>query len=164
MQGSSSQPWCTAQHFNAMVLGVLDSAEKLSFNDCTLRMGGTGMLSDEYRYKILKRLENNPEISQRELAGELGISLGRVNYCIQALTDKGWVKANNFRNSKNKRRYVYLLTPRGLEEKAKITLHFLKIKMAEHEALKQEINELRDEVVKLRDLHQVEPFHDKEMK
>jgi len=61
------------------------------------------MLSDEYRYKILKRLEVNPEISQRELAGELDISLGRVNYCIQALIEKGLVKANNFRNSKNKK-------------------------------------------------------------
>lgn len=117
------------------------------------------MLSDEYRYKILKRLELNPEISQRELAGELGISLGRVNYCIQALIEKGLVKANNFRNSKNKKGYVYLLTPRGLEEKAKITLQFLKIKMAEHEALKKEIQDLRDEAAKMHDMQHVETFH-----
>jgi len=103
------------------------------------------MLSDEYRYKILKRLEANPEISQRELAGELGISLGRVNYCIQALVEKGLVKANNFRNSKNKKGYVYLLTPRGIEDKAKITVQFLKIKIEEHEALKKEIKSLREE-------------------
>ena len=103
------------------------------------------MLSDEYRYKILKRLEANPEISQRELAGELGISLGRVNYCIQALVEKGLVKANNFRNSKNKKGYAYLLTPRGIEDKAKITVEFLKIKIAEHEALTKEIKSLREE-------------------
>ena len=103
------------------------------------------MLSDEYCYKILKSLEANPEISQREVAEELGISLGRANYCIQALIEKGLVKANNFRNSKNKKGYAYLLTPRGIEEKAKITVQFLKIKIAEHEALKKEIKGLREE-------------------
>ena len=108
------------------------------------------MLSDEYRYKILKHLEANPEMSQRELAGKLGISLGRVNYCVQALIDKGLVKANNFRNSKNKKGYAYLLTPRGIEEKARITVQFLKIKLAEHEALTQEIEHLREEAGKLK--------------
>jgi EPS-associated MarR family transcriptional regulator len=103
------------------------------------------MLSDEYRYKLLKYLEANPEVSQRELAGELGISLGRVNFCIQALIEKGLVKANNFRNSNNKKGYAYFLTPRGIEEKAKITVQFLKIKIAEHEALKREIKSLREE-------------------
>ncbi len=107
------------------------------------------MLSDEYRYKILKRLEANPEISQRELAGELGISLGRVNFCVQALIEKGLVKANNFRNSKNKKGYAYLLTPRGIEEKAKITVEFLKIKIAEHEALTKEIKGLREDAVQV---------------
>ncbi len=103
------------------------------------------MLSDEYRYKILKRLEANPEISQRELAGELGISLGRVNFCVQALIEKGLIKARNFRNNKNKKGYAYLLTPRGIEEKARITVEFLKIKLAEHEALTREIKSLREE-------------------
>ena len=103
------------------------------------------MLSDEYRYKILKRLEADPEISQRELAGELGISLGRVNFCVQALIEKGLVKAKNFRNSKNKKGYAYFLTPRGIEEKAKITVQFLKVKIAEHEALTKEIKSLREE-------------------
>ena len=111
------------------------------------------MLSDEYRYKILKRLEANPEISQRELAGELGISLGRVNYCIQALIEKGLVKANNFRKSKNKKGYAYLLTPRGFEEKAKITVQFLKIKIAEHEALAKEIVGLQEEAVRVQAWH-----------
>jgi len=106
------------------------------------------MLSDEYRYKILKRLESSPEISQRELAGELGISLGRVNYCIQALIEKGLVKAKNFRNSKNKVGYAYLLTPRGIEEKIRITAYFLKYKIEEYEALEKEIERLREEVGK----------------
>lgn len=112
------------------------------------------MLSDEYRYKILKSLEANPEISQRELAGELGISLGRVNYCIQALIEKGLVKANNFRNSNNKKGYAYLLTPRGIEDKAKITVQFLKIKLAEHEALTKEIKSLRKEAGQVQALQQ----------
>ena len=107
------------------------------------------MLSDEYRYKILKHLEADPEISQRELAGELGVSLGRVNFCVQALIEKGLVKAKNFRNSKNKAGYAYLLTPRGIEEKARITVQFLKIKLAEHEALTKEIKGLREEAVQV---------------
>jgi EPS-associated MarR family transcriptional regulator len=112
-------------------------------------MNGIAMLSDEYRYKILKRLEADPEISQRELAGDLGISLGRVNYCIQALIEKGLVKANNFRNSKNKKGYAYFLTPRGIEDKAKMTVEFLKIKLAEHEALTKEIQGLQEEAVQV---------------
>ncbi len=103
------------------------------------------MLSDEYRYKILKRLEADPDVSQRALAGELGISLGRVNYCIQALVEKGLVKVNNFRASKHKTGYVYLLTPKGIEEKARITIEFLKIKLAEHEELTREIASLQRE-------------------
>lgn len=110
------------------------------------------MLNDEYRYKILKSLEANPEISQRELAGKLGISLGRVNYCVQALIEKGLVKANNFRNSKNKKGYAYLLTPRGVEEKSRITVQFLKIKVAEHEALTKEIKNLRKETSQIQSL------------
>lgn len=104
------------------------------------------MLSDEYRYKILKRLEADPDVSQRELAGELGISLGRVNYCVQALVEKGFVKASNFRNSQNKVAYSYLLTPRGLEEKVRATAYFLKRKVAEYEALEKEIDLLRKEI------------------
>jgi EPS-associated MarR family transcriptional regulator len=103
------------------------------------------MLSDEYHYKILKTLEARPKTSQRELAAELGVSLGKVNYCLQALIEKGLVKANNFRNSQNKAAYMYLLTPKGIEEKASITLHFLKYKMAEYQALKKEISLLKRE-------------------
>jgi len=103
------------------------------------------MLTDEYRYKILKRLETNPEISQRELAQELGISLGKANYCLRALVQKGLLKVNNFRNNQNKAAYLYLLTPRGIEEKAKVTLRFMQYKMDEYETLKQEIELLQRE-------------------
>src|SRR5665213_2652389 len=105
----------------------------------------TSMLTDEIRYKLLKLLELNPQLSQREVAGELGISLGKVNYCLKALVDKGWVKAANFKNSKNKMAYMYLLTPRGLEAKARVTGHFLQIKMHEFAALRDEIEQIRRE-------------------
>lgn len=103
------------------------------------------MLTDEYRYKILKLVEENPEISQRELAESLGISLGKVNYCLKALIAVGILKATNFRNSKNKLAYMYLLTPTGIEEKAKITSRFLKNKLQEYEKLQAEIVELKAE-------------------
>ena len=104
------------------------------------------MLTDEYRYKILKLVEAKPEISQRELAAELGISLGKANFCLKALIAVGLLKATNFRNSKNKLAYMYLLTPTGIEEKTKITLRFLKNKMQEYESLKLEIDILNQEV------------------
>jgi EPS-associated MarR family transcriptional regulator len=103
------------------------------------------MLTDEYRYKIFKLVEAHPEISQRELARELGISLGKANYCMKALIEKGLLKAGNFRNSKNKMAYVYKLTPRGIEEKTNVTMRFLKQKMTEYESLKSEIEFLRQE-------------------
>lgn len=103
------------------------------------------MLTDEYRYKILKLVEAKPEISQRELAKYLGISLGKANFCLKALIEIGLLKATNFRNSQNKLAYMYLLTPSGVEEKSKITLRFLKIKMREYELLKQELKVLVEE-------------------
>ena len=106
------------------------------------------MLTDEYRYKILKILEANPEISQRNLARKLDISLGRVNFCLKALIEKGLLKATNFHNSNNKLAYMYLLTPKGLEEKSVITARFLKLKMLEHAALQAEIEELRKDANK----------------
>src|SRR5258706_11210746 len=97
-----------------------------------LNIWPTRMLSDEYRYKILKRLEADPRVSQRDLARELGISVGRANYCLQALIAKGLVKANNFKNSQNKKAYMYLLTPQGIAEKVRVTADFLQIKMNEY--------------------------------
>jgi EPS-associated MarR family transcriptional regulator len=107
------------------------------------------MLTDEYRYKILKILEVNPEISQRDLARELDVSLGRVNFCLKALIEKGLLKATNFRNSNNKLAYMYLLTPRGIEEKSAITAQFLKIKIQEYANLEAEIQLLRLEANQL---------------
>ena len=104
------------------------------------------MLSDEYRYKILKKLEADPQISQRDLARELGISVGKANYCLQALIEKGLIKANNFKNSRNKKAYMYLLTRRGIVEKTRATVRFLKRKMNEYEALQREIETLKREV------------------
>jgi EPS-associated MarR family transcriptional regulator len=106
------------------------------------------VLTDEYRYRILKLLETDPHASQRRMADELGISLGRVNYCLQALIQRGLVKVNNFRNSDNKRGYLYLLTPRGLEEKAVVTTRFLRLKLDEYETLKRELEELQQEAGK----------------
>jgi len=103
------------------------------------------MLTDEMRYKLMRLLEANPGTSQRELAKELGISLGKTNYCLQALVRKGLVKATNFKNSHNKAAYMYLLTPRGVESKTTLTMKYLQIKMREYEALRVEIEEVRRE-------------------
>jgi EPS-associated MarR family transcriptional regulator len=103
-------------------------------------------MNEDTHYKVFKLLESNPEISQRELAKALGVSLGKANYCIAALIDKGLVKAGNFKNSDNKRAYFYVLTPRGIEAKAKISVRFLTRKMAEYEALQVEIEDLKAEL------------------
>lgn len=109
------------------------------------------MLTDETRYRILKLLEADPHASQRRIADELGISLGRVNFCLQALINRGLIKVNNFRNSVNKRAYLYLLTPRGIEEKALVTARFLKVKLDEYEALKREVEQLQREAARAAD-------------
>ena len=104
---------------------------------------------DEAHYRLLRLIDEKPRLTQRELAREMGVSLGKVNYCVSALIEKGWVKARNFRNSNNKLAYAYLLTPHGIEQKAVITLHFLHRKVAEYESLKREIAQLRREVDQL---------------
>ena len=101
---------------------------------------------DELRLKVLRALETNPELSQRQLAAELGVSLGGVNYALKALMERGFVKADNFRKSGNKVAYLYVLTPRGAAEKASLATAFLGRKLAEYEALKQEIEALKGEV------------------
>jgi EPS-associated MarR family transcriptional regulator len=103
------------------------------------------MPSDETHYSLLKLLEERPDLSQRQLAGVLGVSLGKVNYCLKSLIGKGLVKAVNFRENPDKRAYAYLLTPQGITTKARLTAHFLKRKMAEYEALREEIEQLRQE-------------------
>jgi len=103
------------------------------------------MPSDETHYHLLKLLEEQPNLSQRQLAGVLGVSLGKVNYCLRALIGKGLVKAVNFRDSPDKRAYAYLLTPQGIKAKARLTAQFLNRKIAEYEALREEIEQLRQE-------------------
>ena len=103
------------------------------------------MLDESTHYGLLKTLENNPSLSQRDLAKRMGISLGKVNFCLNALVAKGSIKINNFRNSDNKLAYTYLLTPSGISEKARMTVDFLQYKVQEYERLRAEIEELQRE-------------------
>lgn len=103
-------------------------------------------LDQETHYRLLSLLEQHPELSQRELAVKMGVSVGKVNYCIKALVDVGHLKLNNFMRSNNKLGYAYLLTPKAIKEKTKITQQFLQIKLEEHERLVKEIEVLRAEV------------------
>ena len=114
----------------------------------TAAPNSTPLNPNDTHLKVLRHLEDKPAITQRELAQELGVSLGKANYCIRALVEKGWVKINNFTNSNNKSAYAYLLTPRGIEHKAQVTVHFLKRKVDEYEALQREIEQLQQEVAR----------------
>lgn len=106
----------------------------------------TETMDTETRYRLLKLIEHNPGLSQRELAAELDASLGKVNYILRGLVDRGWVKVENFRRSDNKLAYLYRLTPQGLSQKTALALRFLRLKRAEHERLMTEIEVLRAEV------------------
>ena len=97
------------------------------------------MKDNQDHFDVLRKIQKNPESTQRELAEELGFSLGKLNYCLKALQAKGLVKIRNFRKNPNKINYIYVLTPRGLVEKTKLTLNFMKRKMKEYEELKKEI-------------------------
>jgi EPS-associated MarR family transcriptional regulator len=101
---------------------------------------------EEVQYRLLTHLAQRPDASQRELARELGISLGKLNYCLHALIEKGFVKARNFKNSNRKSTYAYILTRKGLEEKINITAAFLRRKIAEYDAIAGEIERLKAEV------------------
>lgn len=103
-------------------------------------------LYEESHLKVLRLLENNPQLSQRELAEALGVSVGKVNYCLNALIDKGLVRIQNFRNNRNKRVYVYLLPSKGIAEKAEMTMQFLQRKMVEYELLRKEIESLQQDL------------------
>ena len=102
--------------------------------------------TDEISVALLRRLAQAPQASQRELARDTGVSLGKINYALRALIDKGWVKAGNFRRSPNKLGYAYLLTPSGIEAKAQLTRRFLARKMREYDQLHSEIQRLKDEI------------------
>ena len=105
-----------------------------------------GEAKAELRLRVLRALEANPELSQRQLAAELGVSLGGVNYALKALMERGFVKAGNFRKSGRKVAYLYLLTPKGVAEKASLATAFLGRKLEEYEVLRQEIEALKSEV------------------
>ncbi len=94
----------------------------------------------EDEFAVLRKIKKNPESTQRELAKDLGFSLGKLNYCLKALKDKGLIKINNFSKNPNKINYIYILTPKGISEKTKLTVNFMKRKMQEYEELKSEID------------------------
>ena len=100
-------------------------------------------IDKEEHLKLLKKIEKDPNTSQRDLSIDLNMGLGKINYCIKALKKKGLIKIGNFKKNKNKFKYIYVLTPRGIVEKAKITLKFMKIKMKEYDELKKELMEYR---------------------
>jgi EPS-associated MarR family transcriptional regulator len=114
----------------------------LKHSDTALSTGAR----DELRLRVLRALEANPELSQRQLAQELGVSLGGVNYALKALIERGFVKADNFRKSGSKAAYLYVLTPKGIAEKSSLATAFLGRKLEEYEVLRQEIESLKGEV------------------
>ena len=110
------------------------------------------MTNQELEYRVLKILERQPDLTQRQLAKELGVSLGKAHYSVKSLIEVGWIKFDNFQSSDNKWGYAYLLTPAGIVEKAAITAHFLVRKQQEHTQLQEEIAQLQEEVRQQQDL------------
>ena len=102
-------------------------------------------IQEDTYFRVMRLLEEHPDLTQRELAEKLGVSVGGLNYCLKALIEKGWVKMQNFADSKNKFGYVYVLTPKGIAERARMTQRFLQRKMSEFESLKAEIKSLQQE-------------------
>lgn len=105
--------------------------------------------TDEIRYRLLGFLDEHPTATQRQVARALGMSIGKANYCLKALVEKGWVKVRNFRNSNNKAAYLYVLTAPGIEEKISVTCTFLNQKRHDYDLLAKEIERLADEVRRL---------------
>ena len=97
------------------------------------------------QFELLRKIQKNPNFSQRELANELGVSLGKLNYCLKALKNKGLIKIQNFTKNPNKLNYIYVITPKGIAEKAKLTINFMKMKMKEYENLKEELEKINKE-------------------
>ena len=97
------------------------------------------------QFELLRKIQKNPNFSQRELANELGVSLGKLNYCLKALKNKGLIKIQNFTKNPNKLNYIYVITPKGIAEKAKLTIDFMKRKMKEYENLKEELEKINKE-------------------
>ena len=118
----------------------------MNISDINMTLSNKHDLESEEILKVLREITLTPEMTQRELSSRLGVSLGKVNFLVNALIQKGLIKAHNFKNSNNKKAYLYYLTPTGLEEKAKITYRFLKRKIKEYEQLEEQIRLLKKEV------------------
>ena len=107
------------------------------------------MNKEDIHLDLLRKLEVNPEYTQRELSKEMGVSLGKINYCMQKLVEKGWIKLSSFRHHPNKVNYIYFLTPKGIEQKTRLTFSFLATKLEEYEILKNEISKLKQDAEEL---------------
>tara|TARA_B100001121_G_scaffold309253_1_gene335496 strand:+ start:3016 stop:3315 length:300 start_codon:yes stop_codon:yes gene_type:complete len=97
------------------------------------------MKNKEDNLNLLRKINNSPKVSQRDLAKELGFSIGKLNYCLKSLVDKGFVKIESFKKNPNKLNYLYVITPKGISEKTKLTINFMKLKMKEYDQLKKEL-------------------------
>ena len=110
-------------------------------NDIIVQLLNSAMNDNQDYLNLLRKIKNKPKSTQRELAEELGFSLGKLNYCLKALKTKGLVKITNFKKNPNKLNYIYVLTPKGISEKTKLTVNFMKKKMKEYDELKREVSE-----------------------
>ena len=115
------------------------TVQHLNSNIYSMKQDKDPLFKDEEYFNIIRKISKDSNISQREISTELGISLGKVNYCLRALKEKGFIKIKNFKKSENKMKYFYILTPKGISEKTKITIRFMKQKMREYDELKKEI-------------------------
>ncbi len=115
------------------------TVQLLNSNIYSMKRDKDPLFKDEEYLNIIRKISKDSNISQREISTELGISLGKVNYCLRALKEKGFIKIKNFKKSENKMKYFYILTPKGISEKTKITIRFMKQKMREYDELKKEI-------------------------
>jgi len=117
----------------------------LNSNIYNMKRDKDPLFKDEEYFNIIRKISKDSNISQREMSTELGISLGKVNYCLRALKEKGFIKIKNFSKSENKMKYFYVLTPKGISEKTKITIRFMKQKIREYDELKKEIKKYNKE-------------------
>ena len=115
------------------------TVQLLNSNIYSMKQDKDPLFKDEEYFNIIRKISKDSNISQREISTELGISLGKVNYCLRALKEKGFIKIKNFKKSENKMKYFYILTPKGISEKTKITIRFMKQKIREYDELKKEI-------------------------
>ena len=115
------------------------TVQLLNSNIYSMKRDKDPLFKDEEYFNIIRKISKDSNISQREISTELGISLGKVNYCLRALKEKGFIKIKNFKKSENKMKYFYILTPKGISEKTKITIRFMKQKIREYDELKKEI-------------------------